>query len=117
MVYNVAVSDPIRPDDHLSPNATLLGTAVSVAPAAVGCAVGLLLADRMSKDTRHSLATTLLTVGALSAAPLAIDYIARVLNSPSRLRGSNRRLAGIRSNGVNLEPDILGGEEFFVDEM
>ena len=111
------MSDPLRPEDPLSPNAALLGTAVSIAPAAVGCAVGLLLADRIGKKSRHSLATTLLTIGALSAAPLAVDYISRVLYSPSRRRGSRRRLAGIRSNGVNLEADILGGEEFFVDEM
>jgi len=111
------VSDPIRSENTLSPNAVLLGTAVSVAPAAVGCAVGLLLADRLKGESRHGLATALLTIGALSAAPLAVDYINRVLNSPARRRGSRRRLAGIRSNGVNLEPDILGGEEFFVDEM
>lgn len=109
--------DPIRPEDPLSPNAALLGTALSVAPAAVGCAVGLLLADRLKSESRHGLATTLLTIGALSAAPLAVDYISRVLNSPSRRRGSRRRLAGIRSNGVNIEADIIGGEEYFVDEM
>lgn len=111
------MSDPIRPEDPLSPNTTLLGTALSVAPAAVGCAVGLLLADRLKSESRHGLATTLLTIGALSAAPLAVDYISRVLNSPSRRRGSRRRLAGIRSNGVNIEADIIGGEEYFVDEM
>ncbi|MCF6311208.1 MAG: hypothetical protein L3J39_02035 [Verrucomicrobiales bacterium] len=111
------MSDPIRPEDPLSPNAALLGTAISIAPTAVGCAVGLLLADRMKSKTRHNLATTLLAIGALSAAPLAVDYIGRVLNSPARSRGSNRRLAGIRSNGVNVAPDILGGEEYFVDEM
>jgi len=71
----------------------------------------------MKSKTRHSLATTLLTVGALAAAPLAVDYVNRVLNSPARRRGSKRRLAGIRSNGVNLEADIIGGEEYFVDEM
>ncbi|MFK5922150.1 MAG: hypothetical protein QM496_08210 [Verrucomicrobiota bacterium] len=109
--------DPIRPEDPLSPNAALLGTAISIAPAAIGCAVGLLLADKMKSKTRQSLATTLLTIGALSTAPLAVDYIRRIVNSPSRSRGSNRRLAGIRSTGVNVEPDILGGEEYFVDEM
>lgn len=115
--YGRAVTDPIRPEDSLSPNAALLGTAVSIAPAALGCAVGLLLADRMKRETRHSLASTLLAVGVLSATPLAVDYINRVLNSPARRRGSRRRLAGIRSNGVNLEADILGGEEYFIDEM
>lgn len=111
------MTDPIRPENSLSPNAALLATAVSIAPAALGCAVGLLLADRMKRETRHSLASTLLVVGVLSATPLAVDYINRALNSPARHRGSRRRLAGIRSNGVNLEADILGGEEYFVDEM
>lgn len=113
----MVVTDPIRPEYSLSPNAALLGTAVSIAPAALGCAVGLLLADRMKRETRHNLALTLFAVGALSATPLAVDCIYRVLNSPARRRGSRKRLAGIRSNGVNLEADILGGEEYFVDEM
>jgi len=101
----------------VTPNAALLGTAVSIAPTAVGCAVGLLLADRMKRETRHSLASTLLAVGVLSATPLAVDYINRVLNSPARRRGSRKRLASIRSNGVHHEADILGGEEYFVEEM
>ena len=111
------MSDPIRPENSLSPNAALLGTAISVAPTAIGCAVGLLLADRMKSKTRQNVATTLLAIGALSAAPLAVDYIGRLMNSPARSRGSNRRLEGIRSTGVNVESDILGGEEYFLEEM
>ena len=54
----------LHPDHQRTPNATLLGTALSVAPAAIGCAVGLLLADRMKGRTRQTVASGLLTVGA-----------------------------------------------------
>ncbi|NNE94353.1 MAG: hypothetical protein HKN23_22110 [Verrucomicrobiales bacterium] len=104
-------------EDPPSPATALIGTALSVAPAAVGCAVGLLLADRFKNKTRQTLAGTLFTVGALATLPLAIDYVTKTINSPSRLRGSTRRLEGIRQGGTNPEVDIIGGEEFFVDEV
>ncbi|MGY8640444.1 MAG: hypothetical protein ACKVJU_05025 [Verrucomicrobiales bacterium] len=101
----------------IPPNTTLLGTALSVAPAAVGCAVGLLLAEKMKSKTRQSVAGSLFAIGALATLPLAIDYVAKSMNSPSRVRGSNRRLEGIRYAGMDPEMDIVGGEEYFVDEV
>ncbi len=104
-------------DGQIPPNPTLLGTALSVAPAAVGCAVGLLLADKMKSRTRQSVAGSLFAVGAIATLPLAIDYITKTINRPTGGRASARRLAGIRHSGIDPEIDIVGGEEFFVDEM
>ena len=98
------------------PNPTLLGTALTVAPAAVGCAVGLLLADRIKGKARSNLASTLLTIGAAATLPLAIDYVTKTIDSPSRARGSRKRLQSIRNSGVDAvdyEEGIVDGEELF----
>ncbi len=92
-------------------NATLVGTALSIAPAAIGCAVGMIVADKMKSSTRNTVASTLLTLGALATLPLAIDFLARTLNSPAYRRGSNRRLEGIRHGGFNPDTDIYGIED------
>lgn len=91
-------------------NATLVGTALSIAPAAIGCAVGLLIADKMRRSTRNTVTTTLLTLGALATLPLAVDFLARTVNSPSFGRGSRRRLESIRHGGFNPDADIYGLE-------
>lgn len=99
-----------------SPDPALLGTAVSVAPAAIGCAVGLLIADKMKSRARGSLAGSLFAVGVLATLPFAIDYIAKTANSPSKARGRTRRLDAIGQGGIDPETDIIGGEEYFVEE-
>lgn len=106
----------MHPEDRHSPNATLLGAALSIAPAAVGCAVGLLLSERMKPRTRHSIASTLFSLGALAALPLAIDYTLKTLHRPSSRRGSTRKLEGIRHSGINPDADIIGGEEYFIEQ-
>lgn len=90
----------LHPDHRHSPNPTLLGTALSVAPAAVGCAVGLLLADRWKKADRHGLAAGLLAVGALATLPLVVDAVSRTVDSPAFRRGRQRRLEQIRDSGA-----------------
>ncbi len=104
----------LRKEEKPTPNPTLLGTALAVAPAAVGCAVGLLLADRMKKKSRQSVASALFTLGALATVPLVVDYVSKTIDSPSRKRGSNRRLEGIRQGGADSE--IFDGEEYFLEE-
>ena len=104
-------------DAPIPPNTTLLGTALSVAPAAVGCAVGLLLSEKMKSKTRQTVAGSLFALGALATLPLAIDYVTKTMNSPTGRRGSDRRLDGIRHSGIDPEIDIVGGEEYFANEV
>lgn len=98
-----------------SPSPTLLGTALAIAPAAVGCGVGLLLAGRMKNQTRYGLASSLLSLGALATLPLAVDYVTKTLDHPRFVRGSQRRIERIRDSGAFPDADIVGGEEYFID--
>lgn len=105
----------MHPDHRRSPSASLLGTALAIAPAAVGCGVGLLLAGRMKSGSRHSLASSLFSLGALATLPLVIDYVTKTIDNPRFERGSQRRIARIRDSGAFPDADIVGGEEYFLD--
>ncbi len=104
----------LHPDHQPTPNATLLGTALSVAPAAIGCAVGLLMAERMNSRTRQGIASGLFALGALATMPLVIDYVGKTLDHPAFRRGRQRRLDSIRDSGAF--PDVVGGEEYFLGQ-
>jgi hypothetical protein len=82
-----------------------------IAPAAAGCALGILFGRGMRRGSSNVIALTLLAASAVVAAPVITDFIQRTANRPSTERGSRRRLEGIRNAGI---PD---GEasEFFVD--
>jgi hypothetical protein len=51
--------------------------------AALGAGLGLLLGDRLAPDQRRAVGWTLLLVGAVSTIPLAVEVLARPLDSPS----------------------------------
>ncbi len=99
------------------PNATILGTAIAIAPASVGCAVGLLLARRMKGATRQGVASLLFTIGALATVPLVVDYLQKTMNRPTSRRGADRALEAIRGAGMDADVEVIGGEEFFIDNL
>lgn len=92
---------------------TLLTTAITVAPAAVGCAVGVLLGDQLKKGQRGNVATALFTLGALVAVPAAVDCVTKLINGPVSKAGANRTLKGIRhSDGVPFEEPYEQVEDY-----
>jgi hypothetical protein len=82
----------------------------AIAPAAAGCALGILFGRGMSRSSANIIALTLLATCAVVAAPVITDLIGRTANSPRTDRGSRRRLEGIR---MSSSDDDL--KEFFVD--
>lgn len=82
-----------------------------IAPAAAGCALGILFGRGMSRGTSNIVSLSLLAASAVIAAPLIGDVVSRTANRPSSSRGSRRRLEGIRNGGVPEE----SLKEFFVD--
>jgi hypothetical protein len=105
----------LHPDHQRSPNAAVLGTALAIAPAAVGCAVGLLLADRLKGRPRQRVASGLFAISALATLPLAIDYLGKTLDHPAFRRSRQRKIDCIRQGGAFLDADVVGGEEYFID--
>ena len=81
-----------------------------IAPAAAGCALGILFGRGMSRSSSNIIALTLLAASAVVAAPVITDLVQRTANRPSSDRGSRRRLEGIRNNAPESELT-----EFLVD--
>lgn len=84
----------------------LLGCALSVAPAAVGCAVGILLSDKMTKRTRQVTALTLFSMGVISAMPYVVDYVSKRVNGPTTARGQQRQRRLIRDGALPAEAEL-----------
>jgi hypothetical protein len=82
-----------------------------IAPAAAGCALGILFGRGMRRGSSNVIALTLLAASAAIAAPVITELVQRTANRPGSERGSRRRLEGIRSHGM---PDGDVGE-FFAD--
>ncbi len=92
-------------------DAALLGCALSVAPAAMGCAVGILLGDRIGKKTRGSAALALFALGAATAMPYVVDYVSKRVNGPTTERGQKRTRQLIRDGVMPEEADFYGFED------
>lgn len=82
-----------------------------IAPAAAGCALGILFGRGMQRGSSNVIALTLLAASAAIAAPVITGLVQRTANRPGSERGSRRRLEGIRNHGI---PDG-DGDEFFAD--
>jgi hypothetical protein len=82
-----------------------------IAPAAAGCALGILFGRGMRRGSSNVIALTLLAASAAIAAPVITELVQRRANRPGSERGSRRRLEGIRNHGM---PDGDVGE-FFAD--
>jgi hypothetical protein len=108
MRYVLCMSN--EPPAHPYTNYT--GYAATIAPAAIGCALGLLFGRGMERRSANIAALTLLTAGAVVAGPAIADIIQRAANRPSTRRGSQKRLASIRDGGLP-DQDVEG---FFAPE-
>ncbi len=69
---------------------------LAVSRAAIGLALGLLLAGKFRPGARQATAITLLSAGLLANLPSVADAIERFVNRPESDRGSQRRLRSIR---------------------
>jgi len=85
----------------------------AIAPAALGCALGLLFGRGMSRTSANVAALALLATGAVIAGPTVVDLIQATANRPGSERGSRKRLQGIRDSGLP-DKDVEG---FFFDDV
>jgi hypothetical protein len=80
---------------------------VALSQAAVGVAVGLLVADKMGRDARQRTAIALLGAGMATLIPFVAGVFERVNNRPGSTRGMRRRLDRIRRDSGNVEFDDI----------
>lgn len=87
--------------------------AATIAPAAFGCALGLLFGRGMERRSSNIAALALLATGAVMAGPAVVQLVQAVANRPTSNRGSRKRLEGIRDSGLP-DKDVEG---FFIDDI
>ena len=83
-----------------------------IAPAAAGCALGILFGRGMRRGSSNVIALAMLAASAVVAAPVITDLVQRTAYRPGSERGSRRRLEGIRSHGM---PDAESSEFYSMD--
>jgi phosphate/sulfate permease len=92
---------------HFSENLPVSGT-IAITQAAVGCGVGLLIADKMSCRARHRTSLFLLVTGALIVVPVMASCLSRIRNRPHSKKRVLRQLESIRGDvGFTEEASCL----------
>lgn len=69
---------------------------VALSQIVFGLGVGLLVADKLGRDSRQRTAIALMGAGAATVVPLVAGVIDHFSNRPGSSRDMKRRLAGIR---------------------
>lgn len=92
--------------NKFSENLPVSGT-IGLSQAAAGLGLGLLIADRVSGDTRRRTGSLLLVAGALALAPVVASVITRVRNRPNSSSRARRHLQSIREDVGFHEADDL----------
>ena len=86
------------------PSATLL----AVSQAAIGCGIGILLADRIEGDKRNVAAIVLLSLAVATTLPALVVVVADLVNGPRSKLGVRRRLRSIREDsGLHAEEEVF----------
>ena len=86
------------------PSATLL----TISQTAIGCGIGILLANKISENKRNIAAAGMLLLAIATTAPALVGVIAELINGPQSKLGMRRRLRSIREDsGLHAEEEIL----------
>jgi hypothetical protein len=80
---------------------------VAFSQAAVGVGIGLLVADKIGRDSRQKAAVALIGAGAAVVVPFALGLYNRISNRPSSSRRMRQQLNSIRQDTGFPESDEL----------
>jgi ABC-type spermidine/putrescine transport system permease subunit II len=81
---------------------------IAVTQTAVGCGIGLLLANKLQRSTQKTTALAMLSVGVASLVPFIVSFLKQLLNQPESARGMRRRLESIRQDsGLSEDMEVF----------
>jgi ABC-type molybdate transport system permease subunit len=81
---------------------------LTVSQAAIGCGIGILLADKFSESKRNTAAVAMLCLAIVTTAPALVGAVADLVNGPQSKLGVRRRLRSIREGaGLQTEEELL----------
>ena len=90
--------------DHSAPTPAWIETSALTAPALLGVAAGLVLADLMHRSARRGVGIGLGARGVALLMPLVAGEVAGLVTGPKSKVGVRRRIQRIRDAGIG-EPD------------
>jgi ABC-type molybdate transport system permease subunit len=86
------------------PSAALL----TISQTAIGCGIGILLADKISGNKRTTAAVAMLLVALATTTPAIVGVVVDLINGPRSKLGMRRRLRSIREDsGLHAEEEVL----------
>ncbi len=86
------------------PSAALL----AISQTAIGCGIGILLADKISENKRTTAAVAMLFLAIATTTPALVGVVADFINGPQSKLGVRRRLRSIREDsGLHAEEEVL----------
>lgn len=77
------------------------------APALLGAAAGLILAEVMHDNARRGIAIGLAALGVAALMPLAVGGVVNRVNGPRTPRGVRRRIGAIRDAGASVDDELM----------
>ena len=103
-------------DKNQEPIRQLVESGSEAAPALLGAAAGILLADLMHERARRPVAFSLACIGLAALAPSVVGVVRHKVAGPQTRRGSQRTLRSIR-DGSGVPPEKVAyveEEQLFV---
>ncbi len=94
-----------------------INTTASVAPAVLGAAAGILVADVLSDRARKPVGLSLACLGLAAITPLLVGSVMNKVSGPETKRGSQRTLRGIRDGGIPARDISYLDEALIEDEL
>ena len=81
---------------------------LTISQAAIGCGIGILLADKVTGNRRNTAAVGMLCLAVATTAPALVGVVADLINGPQSKLGVRRRLRSIREDsGLQAEEEVL----------
>lgn len=81
---------------------------LTISQAAIGCGIGILLADKIVEKRRNTAAIGMLCLAIGTTAPALVGVVVDMINGPQSKLGVRRRLRSIREDsGLHAEEEVL----------
>ena len=80
---------------------------LTVSQAAIGCGIGIILADKVTENRRNIAAIGMLCLAIATTAPAVVGVVADLINGPQSKFGVRRRLRSIREDSGLQAEEVL----------
>jgi ABC-type molybdate transport system permease subunit len=80
---------------------------LTISQAAIGCGIGILLADKVTENKRNTAAIGMLCLAVASTAPALVGVVVDLINGPQSKLGVRRRLRSIREDSGLQAEEVL----------